>query len=133
MGTKITVPCILGSALALTVIGAACGSPIGPPPVGSAVKYRLTGSVLDAASAAPIAGALVEARNGPDQTAPPTTIATTGSNGGYILNGVSSVSYVRVMKWGYFDVTERIELTADGTRNFSIARDASIPDLNGAY
>ena len=38
-----------------------------------------------------------------------------------------------MIQYGYFDVNERVELTADGTRNFIIVRDPSAPDFNGSY
>ena len=50
------------------------------------------------------------------------------------LPGVPGVTYVRVRAvTGYFDVTERVELTADGTRTFNIERDPATRDLNGSY
>ena len=63
-------------------------------------------------------------------------IATTvaGPGGNYSLSGVPAVTYVRVIQYGYFDVNERVELTADGTRNFNITRDPSTPEPGtGAY
>ena len=123
----------LVAGLGLSVVGAACSSPTDPTPrPPTPGSFRLTGIITDAASAVPMQGAIVEARIAADESMPIATIAA-GPDGQYSLSGVRGLSYVRVRQYGYFDVNERVELTADGARNFSIARDPSVPDLNGAY
>jgi hypothetical protein len=92
----------------------------------------LTGIITDATSAAPMHGAVVEARIAADESMW-IAAAVAGPDGRYSFHSVPGVTYVRVLQYGYFDVNERVELTADATRNFSIARDPSVPDLNGAY
>ena len=77
-------------------------------------------------------GAVVEARIAADKSMPIANAAA-GSAGKYSLPGVPGVIYVRAIQYGYLDVNERIELTADGARNFTIAPDPAVPDLNGSY
>lgn len=129
------VPRTLSVLIVVAVLqaGAAC-SPEGPTPRPSPVGiYRLTGIIIDATSAAPVPNAVVEAKTVADDSAPPVAATVAGPDGRYRLDGVPSVSYVRVTQYGYFGAVERVELTADGTRNFSIARDPSAPDFAGSY
>lgn len=125
---------VLVAVLGLSVVGAACSPPTDPSPrPPTPGSYRLTGIITDATSAAPIPGAVVEAKTVADESAAPVAATVAGLDGRYRLDGVPSVSYVRVTQYGYFGAVERVELTADGTRNFNIARDPSAPDFAGSY
>jgi hypothetical protein len=101
------------------------------PPEG----YRLTGIITDMTLAAPVPGAVVEARIAADESVPPIAGAVVGPDGRYSLGRLPGVSYVRVTAYGYSKATQRVELTADGTRHFGIAPDPSVSDsdLAGSY
>ena len=127
---------VAGSALVALLLLVSCDKPTDPTPLPplppTPVNYRLTGIVIDATSAAPVPGAVLEARFAADQSAP-SVVRVAGADGRYSFDSLPSLSYVRVTQYGYVEANERVELTADGTRNFNIARNPSVPDLNGAY
>jgi hypothetical protein len=132
-GRRFVALAVLVSVLGLSVVGAACSPPTDPTPrPPTPASFRLTGIIVDATSA-PISGAVVEAKAVADESAPPVATTVAEPDGRYRLDGVPSVSYVRVTQYGYFGAVDRVELTADGTRDFNITRDLSAPDYAGSY
>jgi hypothetical protein len=88
--------------------------------------FRLIGRVGDADVAnLPIPGARVEVPDGPS--------ATTDNTGLFRLYGVPGDGEIRISRDGYLTKTERVQLSANGTRNFTISLDGSIGNLSGNY
>jgi hypothetical protein len=133
MGVRLTTGSVLLVALGCSAAVAACNSPTDPTPTG---LFDLSGLIVDAETRAPIPGAAVEVRVGADLSTPMTTTGVASPSGGYGLQRVPAVSYLRVTQYKYFDAIERVELTGSELRqrrSFALKPNPNIPDLNGLY
>ena len=108
------------SVLVLITLFLACA---GPTPAG---PFQLSGSIIDATSAEPVPGAVVEATNAGDESQRVRRTCA-GPDGKYVLVDLGAVTSVRVRHDGYRVAFARIELATDGTRDFVLARDPSSP------
>jgi Carboxypeptidase regulatory-like domain len=91
------------------------GTPDGVTGFGYAKVGAIAGTVTDAATGDPVAGAQVSA---------PGLSVTTGSNGGYTLSGLPAGPYkVSVSGYGYQSQTQSVTVTANqtATQNFALA------------
>jgi hypothetical protein len=100
--------------------------------------FRLSGTIHETTSKAPVPGARVEAEIYEGERMQSVPVATAGSDGKYSLYGIPGFprgAFIRVTQAGYFPATELVNtLRAHGTLDLSIERiDTSLPDLAGSY
>ena len=96
--------------------------------------YAFGGTVTDAVSGAPVSGVLIKARTVPGDSELVIASATSGPDGNYRLLGLpSGVIHLQLDKYRYLQANESIEMTTKGRRNFSLAPNPSVPDLNGSH